>query len=101
MIAFFLLVVIVLVAFAYDVLAWGFVASKYWVWFALPIFPELPELSFGYAVGLMCLASLFRAKIYTSIKNEYKDVQSEITAMVIMPWTFLLFGWITYSIFMV
>lgn len=98
---FFLLIGFVVFVFFYDVLSWGLVASKYWIWFALPIFPELPELSFGHAVGLMCLASLFRAKNYLSIKKEYKDSTAEITTMIIMPWAFLFFGWITYSIFMV
>lgn len=101
MLAFLGIVILIAVLFFYDALSWGLVASKYWVWFALPIFPELPELSFGYAVGLMCLAGLFRYKNTEVIKKEFKDSSTTNVLMIIYPWLFLFFGWIIKSIFMV
>lgn len=97
----FLITVIgIIFAFFYNILLWGFVAMKYWIWFALPLFPELPELSFGHAVGLMTLAGLFKYKDLSSIKKEYKDEKIEIITFLVYPFIFLLFGWIIKLIFM-
>lgn len=36
----------------YGTLAWGFVLYKFWYWFLIPSFPDIPEITFVQAMGL-------------------------------------------------
>ena len=49
-------------------LSYGFVITRMWMWFIIPIF-HLPILYFGYAVGLMLFVCLIRP-VFPSISKE-------------------------------
>jgi len=92
--------VIIGLAFIYSTLAWGLILYKFWGWFVLPVFTELPELTFLQALGLMFVVSLFKGIMHQSIKKEYRDVNAEY-ALLLGPWVTLFFGWLAYAIWLV
>ena len=91
------LILIVLGAFLYDTLCWGLVMYKFWDWFLLPVFPELPALSFVYAIGLMFVVGLFKNQTTQIIKPEY--TVSNFGQFFWMPWATLFFGWLAHALF--
>ena len=88
--------------FVYDTLSWGLVLYKFWGWFVLPVFVELPALTFVQALGLMFVIGLFKNRhVGDSIKDEYKKNKNESTWILILsPWVSLLFGWLAYVLFL-
>ena len=82
----------------YDALSWGLVTMKFWFWFLLPVFPELPELTFPLAVGLAFFISLFKNHMTTTSKN---DIIDNLTTLIVTPWIVLVVGWIIYMLFIV
>jgi len=92
-------VVIIGIAFVYSTLAWGLVLYKFWGWFVLPVFTDLPEITFVQALGLMFVIGLFKAIAHQSVKKEYRDVNAEY-ALLLAPWVSLLFGWLAYAIWL-
>jgi hypothetical protein len=85
----------------YNSFSWGLVVYKFWYWFTLPVFVELPEITYLQAVGLMFFIGLFQKQTLSVIKKEYRDVSTESTITLISPWTMLLMGWVIYKIFFV
>lgn len=87
----------------YSAFSWGLVCAKFWAWFVLPIFlpafPQLPELGFWEAAGLMFFIGLFRNHSSTSIKKEYRDDKNSLGITLLMPWLTLAIGWVFYTIF--
>jgi hypothetical protein len=90
-------ILIVFAAFLYDTLCWGLVMYKFWDWFLLPVFPELPALSFVQALGLMFVVGLFKNQYIQNIKSEYTN--SNYGQFFWMPWATLFFGWLAHVIF--
>lgn len=82
----------------YSTLTWGLVCLKFWSWFILPIFPELPVITYAMAVGLIMFIGLFRGHSVTMIKEHYRDMDLEFILLVIAPWLTLIIGWITFNI---
>ena len=74
----------------YSTFSWGFVLYKFWAWFLIPIFPNLPQLTIMEAIGLMFMIGLFHARNYTSIKKEFKEKTTEYASMVLSPWIALI-----------
>lgn len=91
------IILLVLAAYLYDTLCWGLVMYKFWEWFLLPVFPELPTLSFVYAVGLMFVVGLFKNQVLARPKEQYRE--SNYGQFFWMPWVTLFFGWLTYTLF--
>lgn len=98
--AIIIFVVIIGIAFVYSTLAWGLVLHKFWGWFVLPVFTDLPEITFVQALGLMFVIHLFKGVMHQSIKKEYRDVNAEY-ALLLAPWVSLFFGWLAYVIWLV
>lgn len=85
---------------AYNAFAWGFILYKFWNWFVLPIFVDLPHISIVQAIGLMCVVNLFHSRYNgENIKKEYKDVTISVTSLV-LPWASLFLGWLIKIIFL-
>lgn len=95
----FILVVLVFtlilsVVIVYSSLSWGFILSKFWEWFLIPIFPEIPHISLIQAIGITFFICLFRSGKSTFVKDELEDNTKEFISFVIGPWILFLFGWI-------
>jgi len=89
-----LIILIVGALLTYSSLMGGLVLYKFWVWFVLPVFTELPEISFGQAVGLMFVISLFKA---TSGSSKDEDGSSLIMVLASPP-LMLVIGAIAHSL---
>lgn len=95
MVVFALVAILAVMAFAflYDAFAWGFVTYKFWYWFILPVFPDLPHVTFWQAVGIALFIGLFKNASQPTVKKEYRD-ESSVHVMWSAPWIVLLIGWI-------
>jgi len=91
--------IVAILVFIYSSFSWGFVVYKFWGWFLLPVFPQLPHITFWQAVGLSFVISLFKGT-QTSIKSEYKEANSDLCKTIITPWVTLIIAYFIYSIFM-
>lgn len=87
---------ILLLILAYGAFSWGYVTFKFWYWFLLPVFPQMPHITFWQAVGLMMFISLFQNHSSDSIKDEYKDKNSGAIVSIIAPWLTWLVGYIIW-----
>lgn len=76
----------------------GFVFYKYWYWFVLDVFPNLPEITFYQAVGLKLFTGILISIRYNALKEElYKDGAVERTSQLfLMPWISVLIGYFIY-----
>lgn len=100
LIAIIIVVVILGAAFVYDTLAWGLVLYKFWGWFVLPVFVDLPEIMFVQALGLMFVIGLFKNHATQSIKKQYREEYTSLYVLLLAPWVSLLFGWLAYAIWL-
>lgn len=97
-IAVLLFAVLFSVLILYNCLSWGVVVWCFWDWFLLPVFPNLPELGYLKAVGLMFFIDLFKNQVFPAIptfkpefiKSDGKNTQS--IATFISPWVVLIIG---------
>ena len=100
LVAIIVVVVILGAAFVYDTLAWGLVLHKFWGWFVLPVFVDLPVLTFVQALGLMFVIGLFKSHVTQSIKKKYREEYTSLYVLLLAPWVSLLFGYLAYVIWL-
>lgn len=80
---------------AYLSIAWGFVVYRFWYWFILPVFNNLPAIDFKQAIGIGIFLNLFK-NYNTLIKTEFRDYDTYIALMLIIPVALLIFGQIVF-----
>lgn len=79
----------------YSTFVWGYVASKFYYWFVLPIFPTLPHLSLMQIIGITFFVYVIMPKAALSdVKDEYRDKSSQLVTFFITPWVTLILGYI-------
>lgn len=78
----------------YGSISWGYVTHTFYSWFILTSFPDLPNFSIIQFIGFSMFISTIIRGNYVSIKDEYRDKNSEYIIMFIMPWVTLLIGWV-------
>lgn len=89
---------LVLALIVYSGLSWGFVAWKFWYWFILPVFPNLPHVGFWQSVGIFMFICLFHSGGTSAIKDEYKDTSTQWANLLLTPWLTLLIGYVFLSL---
>lgn len=73
----------------------GFVLIKLWNWFALPLFPSLPNLNIPQAIGISMLVGFLTHQYMELPKLETVEEKAKrILEILIRPWVALLFGYI-------
>lgn len=87
-------ILLMVFAFFYGAFAWGWVTYKFWIWFVLPVFTNLPELTVIQCVGLMMFISLFKGTPAQMIKNEYVNETLSNVLPIIAPILILFVGWL-------
>ena len=75
----------------------GFVLTKMWVWFVIPLFPTLPMLTLWQAVGLAMIPAFITAST-TVHKDHETALGASFFATLINPWLVLLCAWIAHLI---
>ena len=79
----------------YSVVTTGFILSKLWVWFVIPL--GAPTLGLVHLYGLSLLISLITMR--NSIYKEEREVDGgKCFAAFLAPWIILLVGWILHLI---
>ncbi len=63
-------IILIAILMGYSTLMGGLVLDCFWDWFLIPVFPELPDISYAQAVGLMFFISLFKYVNTTKVKEE-------------------------------
>ncbi len=94
------IIILVILASCYGAFSWGLIFWKFWYWFLLPVFPQVPEITFLQAVGLMFVVDLFKNQVHQQIKAEYKDDKSTGLLSLIYPWLTLGIGWLFKIVFL-
>lgn len=88
---------LIVVALFYSSFAWGYVVSKFYVWFILPIYPEAPQFTIMQFVGIMFFLGAILPKFYAKdVKKEYRENEHEWAVMVLAPWITLICGWVIH-----
>lgn len=82
-------------AVIYESFSYGFLLYKFWYWFVLPPFHELPHLTFFHCVGLFFVIGLFKSRDTSDkeINGSKIKVKPDYVGMIIAPWIILLVGW--------
>ncbi len=88
-------IILIGVLITYSTLMYGYVLWCFWYWFILPVFPELPEITFVQAIGLMFFVSLF--KYSSTAKTKDDEALYSILVGVLIPIIALVVGGIVHS----
>lgn len=85
-----------LIKSVYIILSCGFLLYKAYYWFILPVFTNLPTISFSQAIGLTLFITVSRLSVKSELKEEYyKDEKNIRTWMALLaPWIFLGLAWV-------
>lgn len=80
----------------YGVFAYGFVITKLWAWFIVPVFASAATVKLGIfqAAGIFMLVRFLTAENFkiTSDENQ-KEKWTKAGVILLYPWITLLFGW--------
>lgn len=88
---------IFVLALFYNALSWGFVVSKFYLWFILSIYPQAPQISLLHFVGIAFFLGAIMPKYYsTKVKDEYEDKKNQWIGNVLNPWLTLICGYLIY-----
>lgn len=89
-------VLIVTPVMIYGIFANGFVATRLWAWFVVPVF-HAPPLSILYAAGIMLLVRLFIHDLSgPKPPEENENKWLRILVVILAPWFFLLTGYLIH-----
>lgn len=80
---------IIAVTTVYICFSWGFVCFKFYWWFILPVFPDMPHLDLWQCMGLMFFISLFRNHTSVSYKKEEGKEWTDAINNLLAPWILL------------
>ncbi len=83
----------------YSSFSWGYVATIFYSWFIIPLFPQLPIFTWLQFAGMMFMINCFVHISKSNIKEEYTNKTEGIILIFINPWLTLLGGWILHLIY--
>lgn len=93
------LIALIMGLILYFGFSWGYIFYRYWYWFVLDVFPELPNIAYYQAIGLMVFLGLFKNNLPKRDFKEdlYSQTKVSQTVMaVVFPWITLFSGWLIY-----
>lgn len=90
-------IVLIILVLCYSVLVYSLLFYKFYYWFLLPVFPEMPHITFLMAIGLACFFSVIKGQYIDELDDKYKD-KTKKYYMLVYPWIVLLFGWLIKTI---
>jgi hypothetical protein len=95
--------ILILILASYNAWVYGYLTLKFYYWFLLPMFPQLPQINIYEAIGLTLFISLFhqsaatRIDILDAVDGEKKDKVAAYVAAILRPWLMLGIGYFIYS----
>lgn len=82
----------------YNAFAYGYVVYKFWYWFILAAFPQLPELTLPHAIGLMFFISLFRSRDMSDSTINGVEIKKKANwaGELLAPWIIIFIAWFVH-----
>ena len=94
------IVALIAILLFYGSLSWGFVISKFYLWFIVSTIPDAPNFTVLQFIGIAFFLSAIMPKhTVVQIKKEYKDENQSLIISLIGPWITLLCGYILYCFY--
>lgn len=91
------LLVIIVIALFYGAFAWGFVVSKFYLWFIVSMYPLAPNFTIMQFVGIMLFLGAILPKVYIKdVKKEYRDNKYDWAVILLAPWITFICGWVIH-----
>ncbi len=91
------IIVVVIGLILYNSFAWGFVVSKFYVWFVLSMFPDLPVINYLQFVGIMIFLGAILPK--HSDMNKSETDNTKVVLYIMAPVISLVVGWVFKLLF--
>lgn len=93
-------IIIVALALSYFLLTIGLVLFKFYYWFALPVFTNLPHITYLQCVGLVVFLGVLKGNYTSELKEEYYKytAKEKLAGLLVAPWIGLFVGWIIHNI---
>jgi hypothetical protein len=89
-----------LVSLTYSTFIWGFITFKFYNWFFIEKFDDMPIVTINFFIGLsLFIQALFPKQLITKPKDEYLDIDFEVLHHYITPWIIFLFGFCYHKLF--
>lgn len=92
-------VTLIALFFIYNIFSWGFVFYKFYNWFILPVFTNLPQITFISAVGISIFTSMLNRNNQIKIDKTEEIEYTKAFLSIALPFLVLGLGWLTYVIF--
>ena len=89
-----IVILIIGVLLTYTSFMGGLVVYKFWYWFLLPVFHDLPHITYAQAVGLMFFIGLFK---YHGKSNEHDKDMENLTMTLVAPILMLIVGGVAHA----
>lgn len=83
----------------YNAHSWGYVCYKFWYWFLLPVFDNVPRIGYYQAVGVVLFLALFKNHGTESYVEDPNRKYEKLANFFLTPWLLLLFGYLINSLF--
>jgi hypothetical protein len=83
----------------YGIVSYGFVATKLWAWFVVPVFHTTVTFGILQAAGLFMFVRFFVHEERMSATDPDETAQQKISKIIlpiIVPWITLFFGWVLH-----
>ena len=78
----------------YNSFSWGFVASKFYLWFVLSIFPTAPHFTVTQFIGIaFFIMAIMPKNSIDNLKEEYKSKENMWFTLFFSPWISLIMGY--------
>lgn len=83
-----------------GLVAGGLIVQNYYIWFLLPAFKQMPQISYLEAVGLSAFLYLFNRlqAVDLVLHKKYEEDNMVKYGSFLLPWIVLLFGFTTHLI---
>lgn len=77
----------------------GLLVQKLYYWFLIPVFTELPEISYSQAIGISMATVLFKS-LTMPLKNNLYDVEETHIRAWFTPLIYLIYLGISYLVYL-
>ncbi len=87
-------------ALFYSSFSWGFVISKFYLWFIVSAFPQIPHFTILQFIGFtFFLIAIMPKRHSIPIKKEFKNENEHWILLIFSPWITLLCGYLIYCFY--
>ena len=82
----------------YNAFSWGFVCSKFYLWFIVSVIPGVPQFTVLQFIGFMFfLLAIMPKHNHAEINEEHlKNKYQHFSTLMLAPWMCLLCGYLIY-----